>query len=257
MSKGLTFSQLYPGKFIRADELNGRPVTLTITDVILEELEREDGTTKTSPIVSFQETKRQWVMVRTNGCCLRAMFGDEISDWIGKRVTLYPERDASGLSDSGLCIRVKGSPDIDAPVTATIKLPRRRPQTRRLVPTKQGKSETQPEPDADTGEYWPLEPGEPPFAVDGNGEVTDAPETEPEEPRPVMATGNPKASPRQLAKISVLLGERDIDAKSVQRWMHNQWEITSRAQLDNDQAGQLIEHLTGLPMRPDKLDGVA
>ena len=53
------------------------------------------------------------------------------------------------------------------------------------------------------------------------------------------------------------MGERDIDAKSVQRWMHNQWEITSRAQLDNDQAGQLIEHLTGLPMRPDKLDGVA
>lgn len=254
---GLSYDQLFPGRFIKAGEFSGKQVTMTIKAVFLDELEKEDSTTHTTPIVTFQETTRQWVLIKTNAQCLVAMWGPETDNWIGKRVTLYPERDASGLSDSGLCIRVKGSPDIDAPVTATIKLPRRRPQTRRLVPTKQGKSETPPQPDTDTGEYWPLEPGEPPFAVDGNGEVTDAAEPEPEEPRPVMATGNPKASQRQLAKIGVLMGERDIDAKSVQRWMYNQWEITSRAQLDNDQAGQLIEHLTGLPMRPGKLDGVA
>lgn len=135
---GLTYDQLYPGRFIKAGEFNGRPVTLTITSVTLDTLEKEDGTEREQPIVSFAETKRQWVLIKTNAQCLRAMWGDAVDEWIGKRVTLYPERDTSGLSDSGLCIRVKGSPDLAEPIEATIKLPRRRPVERRLVPTTNG-----------------------------------------------------------------------------------------------------------------------
>ena len=56
-------------------------------------------------------------------------------------MTLIPERDASGLSDSGLCLRIQGSPDIKSPITAEIKLPRRRPQKRKLVPTKDGRAD--------------------------------------------------------------------------------------------------------------------
>jgi len=133
---GLSYDQLFPSRFIKAGEFQGKPVTLTITDVQLEDLETETGATERKAIVSFAETKRQWVLIKTNAQCLLAMWGPDTDDWINHRVTLYPERDASGMSDSGLCIRVQGSPELTKTVTATIKLPRRRPMERKLTSTK-------------------------------------------------------------------------------------------------------------------------
>ena len=147
---GLTYDQLFPSRFIKAGEFGGKPVTLTITHVELNDLEGEDGKAETKAIISFKETKRQWVLIKTNAQCLLAMFGADTDGWLGRRVTLYPERDSSGLSDSGLCIRVKGSPDIKQPITAQIKLPRRKPREVKLIPTKMGASE--PVFDEETGE---------------------------------------------------------------------------------------------------------
>lgn len=157
---GLSYDQLFPSRFIKAGEFGGKPVTLTITAVEMEELEKEDGTEKNAPIVSFKETKRQWVLIKTNAQCLLAMWGPNTDDWVGKRVTLFPERDASGLSDSGLCIRVKGSPDIDGPIVASIKLPRRKAQSRKLVKTG-GNTASEESFDHDTGEVAKptLQPG--------------------------------------------------------------------------------------------------
>ncbi len=152
---GLSYDQLFPSRFIKAGEFGGKPVTLTITAVDMDELEKEDGTVKNTPVVSFAETKRQWVLIKTNAQCLLAMWGPDTDGWIGKRVTLYPEHDASGLSDSGLCIRVKGSPDITGPITATIKLPRRKPMTRKLVKTTAASAPAEPAFDTEMGEVAP------------------------------------------------------------------------------------------------------
>lgn len=160
---GLSYDQLFPSRFIKAGEFAGKPVTLTITGVELEDLEKEDNTTKTSPIVTFAETKRQWVLIKTNAQCLVAMWGPDTDGWIGHKVTLYPERDASGLSDSGLCIRVQGSPELTKTITASIKLPRRKPISRKLTPTVKGVPAH--DFDEDTGEVQ--EPAAPEEHADG------------------------------------------------------------------------------------------
>jgi hypothetical protein len=147
---GLSYDALFPGRFIKAGEMSGKPVTMTIADVYLDHLEGEDGREKPQAIVSFKETKREWALNKTNAQCLLAMWGPDSGDWISKRVTLFAERDASGLSDSGLCLRVAGSPDITKSVVAEIKLPRRKPQKRTLKPTASGKSPAKV--DATTGE---------------------------------------------------------------------------------------------------------
>jgi len=138
---GLTFDQLFPGRFIKAGEMHGKPVTLTIKSIYLDEMEREDGTEKAQAIVTFKEIKREWALNRTNASCLRAMWGDDTDKWLGKRVSLYPEADTSGLAESGVCLRVKGSPDLDKTITAQIKLPRRRPIQKKLEKTTAGKDE--------------------------------------------------------------------------------------------------------------------
>jgi phage recombination protein Bet len=101
----------------------------------------------------------------------------------------------------------------------------------------------------------PDEPAAAPIPVDPNGEVI-------EEDLPGYgaddldgfsaeqeAAAERKASPRQLAKVAVLMKERETDVESVRKWMQAKWSVSSRSQLDKDQAGQLIEFLSGLPMR--------
>lgn len=120
--KPVDFDQLYPGRFIKAGELQGKKVTLTIKEVDMENLISEDGKEKGKAVVSFVETDKMHVMCKTNGICLKAMFGKKLADWEGKRVTLFPD-----TWNGEPCIRVWGSPDIQADIDVMVALPRRRP----------------------------------------------------------------------------------------------------------------------------------
>lgn len=121
-AKPVDFDQLYPGRFIKAGELLGKKVTLTIADVDLEDLIGEDGKPKVKATLAFRETEKMHVMCKTNGVCIKEMFGKEIANWIGKRVTIFPD-----TWNGEPCIRVWGSPDIEQEVEVTVTLPRRRP----------------------------------------------------------------------------------------------------------------------------------
>lgn len=127
--KPKTFDELYPGRFLKAGLFNGKQVLLTIKDVDHEELEGEDGK-KTKVIVSFEETPLSLVACKTNGICLKAMFGPVVADWIGKRVTFFPD-----TWNGEPCIRIFGSPDIEQEFDAEVKLPRRKAKTMRMHKT--------------------------------------------------------------------------------------------------------------------------
>ena len=221
---GLTYDALFPGRFIKAGEMGDKPATLTITSVYLDHLEGEDGREKPQAVVGFSETKREWALNKTNAQCLVAMWGPQSDDWLGKHVTLIAERDPSGLSDSGVCLRVKGSPDITKAIKAQIKLPRRRPQERVLVPTGNGNKAQNV--DADSGEVFGFdgeatgdagighsgvdtsnattEPYGPPDAETGEADDIDAALGNVEPIRP------PKASKSQLGTIERLIESTGI-----------------------------------------------
>jgi hypothetical protein len=96
---------------------------------------------------------------------------------------------------------------------------------------------------------------EEPIPTDPNGEVIDedlpgyGPENLDDFTAEQEAAAERKASQRQLAKVAVLMKERECEPETVRKWMQAKWSISSRSQLDKDQAGQLIEFLSGLPMR--------
>jgi len=127
---GLDYDQLFPGRFLKAGEFGGKDVTLTVSAIELEELPQDKGGDRTRGIISFERTKKKLVLNRTNGECLKAMFGRDTGAWIGKRVTLYPMP-----YDGDFAIRVKGSPDLKEPLEFEMKLPRKRPVKKLLVPT--------------------------------------------------------------------------------------------------------------------------
>jgi hypothetical protein len=62
------------------------------------------------------------VACKTNGLCIKAMFGKELEAWKGKKITLF-----QGQWNGEECIRIWGSPDIEKQFDVSIELPRRKP----------------------------------------------------------------------------------------------------------------------------------
>ena len=119
--KPVDWDELYPGRFLKAGDFKGKQVTLTMSEVKIEELVGDKGP-QIKGVISFEQTEKQWALNKTNGLCLRAMFGRKVQEWVGKRVTLFPSQ-----WNGEICIRVHGSPDIDKDMEVSIALPRRRP----------------------------------------------------------------------------------------------------------------------------------
>ena len=115
----MDFELLYPSRYLKAADLGDREVTKTIGAVKLEELEGVDGSKKQKVIVTFKDAKKQWVMPRTCGEALRLMFGKETNAWTGKRVTLY-SRKVDSFGEEVDAVRVRGSPDIKAPIKEVV-----------------------------------------------------------------------------------------------------------------------------------------
>lgn len=118
----LDFDELFPSRFLKAGELRGKRVTLTIASVDLEDLVDEDGEERTKGVLSFSETNKQLVVNKSNGIFLRAMFGREVQAWVQKRITLH-----AAIWNSEPCVRIFGSPDIPHDIQHELRLPRRKP----------------------------------------------------------------------------------------------------------------------------------
>jgi hypothetical protein len=142
----MDFDLLYPKRFLKAGMFGGRDVTLTISSVFREVLDGDKGP-KMTAILSFSERPQQLTLNVTNGTCLKEMFGRETDLWVGKRVTFYPMNYKSEHGD--LAIRVRGSPDLQKPVTFTLKLARKKHRELTMLVTKAGaaKPAQHPQPD--------------------------------------------------------------------------------------------------------------
>jgi hypothetical protein len=121
-----SYSELYPGRFLKADALKNHKITLTIAEVDVQDLEGGDGKKAAKVIATFHKPQSpalaklplELVLPKTNGECLRRMFGNNPHQWIGKRVTLFPSTTRFGRETVD-CIRIWGSPDLaeDMPIT--------------------------------------------------------------------------------------------------------------------------------------------
>lgn len=96
-------SQAFPSKFLTAADLDG-PTTFQIRDVTLEEVGSRSAAPELKNVVNFHGQK-PWVLNKTNAKRIREMHGDEMNDWSGKSVTLYPTDTPFG-DEMVACIRV-------------------------------------------------------------------------------------------------------------------------------------------------------
>ena len=97
----MLFKEVYPSKYVSAEDLDGKDVVLTIKDVIREQL--QDGM---KPVVQSEETEKLWILNRTNFKTIAELYGENSDDWLGHKVQIYPTEVAFG-SEMKLAIRVR------------------------------------------------------------------------------------------------------------------------------------------------------
>jgi hypothetical protein len=113
----MDYETLFPGRFVKSVDLKGKDATVTIKGVRAEDI---DG--KTKAVITFEETKKEWVVNRTNAEAIKLMFGRETDEWLGKRITIYSATIADPFNGGNTtAIRVRGSPDISKAASATVQ----------------------------------------------------------------------------------------------------------------------------------------
>jgi hypothetical protein len=132
----ITFDDLYPGRFLKAGNIPNGKATYTIKAVVRDQIEGEKGM-EDKVVMSFDETAMQLVLPKVNAVAIRAMFGSDVQEWMGKRVTLFATTEIMPFPKrrDEPCIRVFGSPDIMEDVVCEWTPPKRRKLVQKLQPT--------------------------------------------------------------------------------------------------------------------------
>jgi len=106
------FKDKFPSKYLKVEDLNGRPLILTVARVEDELVgpEKEDRN-----VVYFREIAKGLVLNRTNGESIADLAGSEdVDDWPKIRVQLYPSKTKFG-GKTMPCIRVEAARGEPAP----------------------------------------------------------------------------------------------------------------------------------------------
>lgn len=108
-----TANDRFPSNYLRAADLNGRELVVTIDRVEEAEFEN-DGKKKIKPVVYFRdEGVKPMVTNKTNFLLIAGICGEDDNAWPGKKICLYPDMVAfkGNVSEA---IRVKRPPQAPA-----------------------------------------------------------------------------------------------------------------------------------------------
>lgn len=85
----MKLSEAFPSNFLKAEDLKGAAVTVTINNVEFEKIGKGDEDKKL--ILSFQGKAKKLVCNKTNSKTIaKVLDSDDTDDWIGKKITLRP-----------------------------------------------------------------------------------------------------------------------------------------------------------------------
>jgi hypothetical protein len=83
-------SDLFPSKFLKAEDLTDGPQTVVIRELTFEEVgQGKDRETK--PVLHFSDSQKPMVLNKTNCLEIEVLYGDT-ANWPGKPVELYSAR---------------------------------------------------------------------------------------------------------------------------------------------------------------------
>ncbi len=132
----MKMSEEFPSKYLRAADLQGREVRLTMAHCEREEVGTKDGRPDYKPVLYFKGKTKGVALNKTNAMVISDFYGDDSADWFGHDVFLYAvDTEYQGKKTQGLRVRIP-TPKDDRPAapvhredpisTGPIHVPQRR-----------------------------------------------------------------------------------------------------------------------------------
>ena len=81
----MRISDAFPSNYLKASDLQGRAVTVTIDRIAMEEIAGGEH----KPVIYFQGKDKGVVLNKTNANNISALYGDDTDQWSGKQVELF------------------------------------------------------------------------------------------------------------------------------------------------------------------------
>jgi hypothetical protein len=104
---------VFPSKYLRASNLDGKPITVTIERSPIETLKNPDGKEDTKTVLYFVGAKKMLPLNRTNWDSVAEITGEDDSDnWPGHKLELYPTKtEMKGKTVD--CIRIRAPAQLE------------------------------------------------------------------------------------------------------------------------------------------------
>jgi hypothetical protein len=111
--ESFNYDDLFPERWLHADDLPDAPVTGKITAAYQEQLKLPGGPPELAGILTFAGVKKEYVLNKTNAMVLVGLWGKYSAEWVGHKIVMTKVPDQSGKSASGYRILFVGSPDLE------------------------------------------------------------------------------------------------------------------------------------------------
>ena len=85
----MKLTDLYPSRYLKAEDIKGKDRTLTIKGITMEPLGQEKDE---KPVLTFTNSDKQLVLNKTNGLVVASLYGEDTDAWIGKHITIFATR---------------------------------------------------------------------------------------------------------------------------------------------------------------------
>jgi len=106
----MNINEAFPSNYLKATDLQGREVPVTISNVAMEKLGND-----TRMILYFQGKQKGMVCNKTNAFNISMMYGEDTDGWLGKTVTLFSAWvEYQGKTVQGLRVKMGGMPSAQA-----------------------------------------------------------------------------------------------------------------------------------------------
>jgi hypothetical protein len=111
----VNINSAFPSNYIKASDLNGAAVVVTIADVKVEGVGRDK---EVKPVVYFVGKQKGMVLNRTNSKKIADIAGSQdTEDWPGTKIAIYPTTTEFG-GEEVECIRIKAPKAAEKPKPA-------------------------------------------------------------------------------------------------------------------------------------------
>lgn len=125
-------NDVFPSKYLKAADLSGKPLTVTIVSAPLETLKNTEGKEQTKTVLYFRGTKKLLPLNMTNWDSVADVTGEaDSAAWAGCEIELYPAKtEMKGKTVD--CIRIRApeqpkSPTKQKPSATGTKRPIQKP----------------------------------------------------------------------------------------------------------------------------------